>query len=520
MNMHDSERMAEVLSAAGYKAESNPELADVVLLNTCSVREKAEQKLRSEVGRLGVLKRKRPDLVIGVAGCVAQQEGERLVKSLPQIDLVIGPDNIPELPNLLAATQTGAPPQVRTVFDYDAPQFLAANPSLTKGDGVAKFGNPCAFVTTMKGCDERCTFCIVPYTRGSERYRPSAEVISEIAGLVEGGVREVTLLGQTVDSYRDPSGELAPAKWAGDGIRRWGRRNLRPEDETEFPALLRAIADSVPGLVRLRYTSPHPRHLTPALVAAHEELPILAKHVHMPVQSGSDVVLKRMGRRYSRAEYLERLGMLRETVPGLTLSSDVIVGFPGETAEQFEETLSLVREVGFVGVFGFKYSPRPFTPALNLEDDVPEAEKSRRLTALLDLTEEIRSRHLATLVGQTCQVLVEGTSKSGAYTGRTERNEIVHFGCTDDPTGELLTVRVERALRHSLVGRVLDERRAVDFDVAKERAAVAGCGSEPDHHHGASHEHGAGHHHNHGNAVQQPKASPVVGGRVSLPVLG
>ncbi len=506
MNMHDSERMAEVLSAAGYVAEANPEVADVVLLNTCSVREKAEQKLRSEVGRLGVLKRKRPELVIGVAGCVAQQEGERLVKSLPQIDLVIGPDNIAELPTLLAATQTGAPPQVRTVFDYDTPQFLAANPSLGKVAGQRKAGNPCAFVTTMKGCDERCTFCIVPYTRGSERYRPSGEVIDEIARLVDSGVREVTLLGQTVDSYRDPSERLAPAKWAGDGIRRWGRRSLRPEDETEFPALLRAIATAVPGLQRLRYTSPHPRHLTPALVAAHEELEILAKHVHMPVQSGSDAVLKRMGRRYSRAEYLERLGLLRETVPGLTLSSDVIVGFPGETDEQFEETLSLVREVGFVGIFGFKYSPRPYTPALNLGDDVSEDEKGRRLAALLDLSEEIRSRHLASLVGAECKVLVEGTSKSGAYTGRTERNEIVHFGCQDDPTGELLTLRVERALRHSLVGRVLDENRAVDFDVAREQSAAASCGSDHDAHASAH--------------AAAERTRPAPGGRVLLPVLG
>src|SRR5690606_15884944 len=203
--MHDSERMAGVLKAAGYRAELDPEQADVVLLNTCSVREKAEQKLRSEVGRLGVLKRRRPELLIGVAGCVSQQEGERLVKSLPQIDLVIGPDNIPELPTLLASTQTGAPPQVRTVFDYDAPQFLAANPT-SKATGGAT--NPCAYVTTMKGCDERCTFCIVPYTRGSERYRASSEVIAEVARLVDSGVREVTLLGQTVDSYRDPSGQL------------------------------------------------------------------------------------------------------------------------------------------------------------------------------------------------------------------------------------------------------------------------------------------------------------------------
>lgn len=475
MNMHDSERMAEVLSAAGYVPESNPEAADVVLLNTCSVREKAEQKLRSEVGRLGVLKRKRPELVIGVAGCVAQQEGERLIKSLPQIDLVIGPDNIPELPSLLASAQTGAPPQVRTVFDYDAPQFLGATVAPTRSPSAGAAVNPCAYVTTMKGCDERCTFCIVPFTRGSERYRPSREVIDEITRLVDGGVREVTLLGQTVDSYRDPSAQLPAAKAAGDGIRRWGRRSASPEDETEFPALLRAIVAAVPGLRRLRYTSPHPRHLTPALVAAHEDLDVLCKHVHMPVQSGSDVVLKRMGRRYTRGEYLERLGMLREAVPGLTLSTDIIVGFPGETNEQFEETLSLVREVGFVGLFAFKYSPRPYTPALNLEDDVPESEKSRRLTELLALSELIRSNHLASVVGQECTVLVEGKSKSGAYTGRTERNEIVHFGCSDDPTGEVLPLRIERALRHSLVGHLLDESRAMDFEVARARVGASSC---------------------------------------------
>jgi tRNA-2-methylthio-N6-dimethylallyladenosine synthase len=506
MNMHDSERMAEVLSAAGYESEANPELADVVLLNTCSVREKAEQKLRSEVGRLGVLKRKRPELVIGVAGCVAQQEGERLIKSLPQIDLVIGPDNIPELPTLLADAQAGAPPRARTVFDYDAPQFLAAHTQAHAG-GETRRNSPCAFVTTMKGCDERCTFCIVPYTRGSERYRPSGEVLDEIARLVASGVREVTLLGQTVDSYRDPSGQLPAAKAAGDGIRRWGRRSLRPEDETEFPALLRAIVEHVPGLARLRYTSPHPRHLTPALVAAHEELPVLCKHVHMPVQSGSDAVLKRMGRRYSRGEYLERLAMLREAVPGLTLSTDIIVGFPGETAEQFEETLSLVREVGFVGVYAFKYSPRPYTPALNLGDDIPEEEKSRRLAALLDLSEEIRSRHLESLVGQECTVLVEGTSKSGAYTGRTERNEIVHFGCVDNPTGELVRLRIQRALRHSLVGQLVDEVRAVDFDVARERAAEVSCGASSHSHEPHPHEH-------------PPTAAPKRdGNRVALPVV-
>ncbi len=457
MNVHDSERIGEVLRGQGYVEGDDVRDADLVVVNTCSVREKAEQKLRSEVGRLGVLKRDRPELTIVVAGCVAQQEGKRLLRNLPQIDVVVGPDNISELPELLHAAGGGAPATVRTVFDHDRPAFLAAAPhsSSTKAS---------AFVTTMKGCDERCTFCIVPYTRGAERYRPSSEIIDEIQRWVDVGVREVTLLGQTVDSYRDPSAQLRAAPLAGEGVVRWGRRTLDPNDETEFPALLRAIAERVPGLARLRYTSPHPRHLTPALVAAHSELELLAKHVHMPVQSGSDAVLKRMGRRYTRAEYLERTQLLLETVPGLTLSTDIIVGFPGESAEQFEETLSLVSELGFVGVFGFKYSQRPYTPALKFPDDVSEEAKSERLTRLLDLSEQIRGRHLQTLVGSEAQVLVEGRSKTGAFTGRTLRNEIVHFGAKGDPTGELLDLRIERALKHSLVGELMDPQRRVSYE--------------------------------------------------------
>ncbi len=459
MNVHDSERIGEVLRAAGYEVHDDPKQADLVVLNTCSVREKAEQKLRSEVGRLGVLKRQRPDLTIAVAGCVAQQEGERLTRSMPQIDVVIGPDNIRELPELARAAHAGSPAQVRTVFDYDRPSFLSANP-----EPAAK--SVSTFVTTMKGCDERCTFCIVPTTRGSERYRRSSEILSEVEKLVANGTREITLLGQTVDSYRDPESALPLAPRAGEGVVRWGRRRLDPRDETEFPALLRAIAGRVPELARLRYTSPHPRHLTPALVEAHQELRVLPRHVHMPVQSGNDVVLKRMGRRYSREEYVERTDLLRQSVPGLTLSTDIIVGFPGETQEQFEDTLSLVEEMGFIGVFGFKYSPRPGTSALNLGDDVPETEKSARLTALLDLAEEIRRRHLQTLVGSTQSVLVEGKSKTGAYTGRTERNEIVHFGCQDDPTGELVELRIERALKHSLIAAFVDPARRVPYEDA------------------------------------------------------
>ncbi len=443
MNAHDSDRMEEVLRANGWSPvdETAAEKeVDLIVLNTCSVREKAEQKLRSEVGKLAPLKEKNPGLVIAVAGCVAQQEGEKLLARVPHLDLVLGPDNIPELPALALEQMAGAPPRARTVFDLDAPRFLAAAPR----PGEAPVS---AYVTTMKGCDERCSFCIVPYTRGPERYRPSAEIVEEVARWVSAGAREVTLLGQTVDSYRDAA--LPPPE-------------SDDPDESQFPALLRAIA-GVPGLVRLRYTSPHPRHLTPSLVRAHAELDILARHVHMPVQSGSDRMLKRMIRRYRRAEYVERVSRLRSARPGLTLSTDVIVGFPGETEEDFAQTLSLVAEVGFVGLFGFKYSPRPFTPALKLEDDVSEDEKSERLARLFEAAEAQTRAHLATLVGTKQSVLVEGPSKApGLVEGRTKRNEIVHVELPEavgsaSVLGELLEVDVVRANKHSLFARATEE---------------------------------------------------------------
>jgi tRNA-2-methylthio-N6-dimethylallyladenosine synthase len=449
MNVHDSERMHEVLGAAGYEEAAEPAAAGVIVLNTCSVREKAEQKLLSELGRLAKLKRARKDLVIVVAGCVAQQEGERLLKHARGVDLVIGPDNIAELPRLLGEVAHGAPPMARTVFDLDGPTFLSAT---SVGAGAVT-----SFVTTMKGCDERCSFCIVPTTRGPERYRPSGEVVAEIAALVSRGVREVTLLGQTVNSYRDPSGALVPARGASRGS----------EDESEFAALLRAIAAAVPGLARLRYTSPHPRHLTPSLVRAHAELAVLPRHVHLPVQSGSDRVLRRMIRRYTAAEYAARVAALRAAVPGVTLSTDVIVGFPGETEEDFAATLRLIEEVSMVGVFGFKYSVRPHTPANRLGDDVPESVKSERLARLFELSDAQIGRHLAALVGTSQHVLLEGPAKrsagpSGAvastFTGRTARNEIVHVedASAEGLVGEIVTVRIARALKHSLCGE-LDE---------------------------------------------------------------
>lgn len=439
MNVHDSERMHDVLRGAGYEETTDVSAADIIVLNTCSVREKAEQKLRSEVGRLNKLKRQKPELLLVVAGCVAQQEGEALLKQMRAIDLVVGPDNIAEIPGLIAELSLGGPPLARTVFDVEAPRFLKA-----EGDAARA---PSSFVTIMKGCDERCSFCIVPHTRGPERYRPSHEIVDEISRLVEQGAREVVLLGQTVNSFRDPKGALSPAKGA----------RLDDPDESEFAALIRRIADEVPALRRLRYTSPHPRHLTTSLMLAHQELPVLARHVHMPVQSGSDRMLKRMIRRYTRAEYVERIAALRRLVPDLTVSTDVIVGFPGETEADFEETLSLVREVGFVGLFGFKYSPRPYTPALKLGDDVPEAVKSERLARLFEASEAQMGAHLESMVGRTLSVLIEGRDKSQGtrWSGRSERNEIVHIEGAPgiDYGGALMHVEIVRANRHSLEGR-------------------------------------------------------------------
>ncbi|MBM4374661.1 MAG: tRNA (N6-isopentenyl adenosine(37)-C2)-methylthiotransferase MiaB [Deltaproteobacteria bacterium] len=446
MNQHDSERMEEVLRGGGATAVAADD-ADVVILNTCSVREKAEQKLRSEVGRWAKVKRERPDLLIVVAGCMAQQEGRSILAEMPSVDLVLGPDNIAELPGLLAELRMGSPPLVRTEFDLDAPRFLTAPTTLGE--------RPTAFVTTMKGCNERCTFCVVPNTRGPERYRSSAELIAEIADLVSRGVREVTLLGQTVNSYRDPRGALPRAPEADPG----------DPDESEFAALLRAIAAEVPGLVRLRYTSPHPRHLTPSLIAAHRDLAIMPHHVHLPVQSGSDRMLKRMLRRYRRDEFLARVASLRAAVPEATISTDIIVGFPGETEADFEETLSLIEAVGFVGVFGFKYSVRPNTPAERLPDDVPEAEKSRRLARVFDVSERLVREHLAQQLGKTLRVLVEGPSKAREEnaTGRSERNEIVHIedaARVRSRVGEVVEVTVVEAYKHSLLGRMTEAELA------------------------------------------------------------
>ncbi len=434
---------------AGYSSVGTVDAADVVILNTCSVRDKAEQKLRSEVGRLGIRKRQGHPRTIVVAGCVGQQEGRGLLRSYSDIDLVIGPDNIAELPGLLEELALGGLPRAVTRFDEAEPRFLPIRPNLT---GAAS----ATYVTIMKGCNERCSFCIVPTTRGTERYRPSADILDEIEQLVASGTREVTLLGQTVNSYRDPTGALT--KPSASEQESWSHtaRTQSVDDLSEFPGLLRAIAARNPDLKRLRYMSPHPRHLTRALVAAHRDLPVLCRHVHLPVQSGSNRVLKRMIRRYTVEEFTERAQALRQAVPGLTLSTDIIVGFPGETREDFAATLSLVQRMQFVGLFGFKYSERPGTPALRLVNDVDEGESSARLSQLFAVNDAHRQSYLAGLVGSRQTVLVEGRGTDGAYTGRTERNEIVHFACRRDVTGQLIDVTIRQAFKNSLAAEAND----------------------------------------------------------------
>lgn len=443
MNVHDSRRMEEVLVESGWEATEALEEATLIILNTCSVREKAEQKLLSEVGKLKGHKEK--GAWIAVAGCVAQQEGDRLLKKVPHIDLVLGPDNIIELPQLIAELELGGGRKSRTVFDLDEPRFLNAMPRSPEWGGKKEV---CSFVTVMKGCDERCTFCIVPTTRGPERYRPKHEIVEEIKGMVAGGVCEVTLLGQTVNSWYEPGSE---------------------EKESQFAELLFSIAEEVPDLLRLRYTSPHPRHLTERLMEAHASIPMLARHIHMPVQSGSDRVLKRMLRRYTRELYIERLLSLKSKVPGLTVSTDVIVGFPGETEADFEETLTLIQAVEITALFGFKYSERPGTPALKLPNDVSEEEKDKRLARLFEVAAALQEKQLQKLVGTTTQVLIENVSKTQGpsrstgqsgfdpnlqrvFSGRSERHEIVHipFSKTVDPRGKMVEVQIKAANKLSV----------------------------------------------------------------------
>ena len=432
MNEYDSARIAELLRQEGYERTEDADAADVVLINTCSVREKAEAKVASTAGQFRDWKRQ-GGRVLAISGCVAQQEGAKLLRRVPLADLTFGPDQIANVGALLRKVQEQRHRySVTEVVEVEQYSFLHADPR--PGEVSAT-----ALVTIQKGCDNHCAFCIVPATRGREVSRPGDEVVAEVARFVGLGAREVTLIGQNVNSYH----------------------GLGSPDGDDFAALL-ALVDAVPGLLRLRYTTSHPKDLTRKVADAFRELPRLCPWLHLPVQAGSSRTLKRMVRGYTREEYLRQVDYLRRLCPDISLSTDIIVGYPGETDEEFAETMSLLAEVQYDSIYSFEYSERPNTPALKLlqKDDVPPAVKHERLLRLQAQQRGITARRLARFVGRVEEVLVEGPSRfdPGHACGRTRGNQMVNFPlppgiCASTLVGQLLEVGIEEARTNTLFGR-------------------------------------------------------------------
>jgi tRNA-2-methylthio-N6-dimethylallyladenosine synthase len=427
MNRYESERIAGILAGLGYEITGQTRGADLILLNTCSIRDKAEQKVYSQLGQLKWLKRDNPDLVVGVCGCVAQQEGEAILQRAPHVDLVFGPQNIPKLPALLTAVQT----RRHQISD------LADNPLWDEQVVPLRRDNPYqAWVTVMQGCDKFCTFCVVPYTRGREQSRPTAAIVDEVRGLATQGYKEVTLLGQNIDSY--------------------GKRSPEGKDLADLLEMLNPID----GIERIRFITSHPRDFSEKLMHTVGTLDKVCEYVHLPVQSGSTATLKRMHRGYSRDDYLAQVQRIRALVPDVALSTDVIVGFPGESDEDFTHTLALVQAVEFDSMYLFKYSPRPGTRAALFDDQVSEVVKSERFNTLLTLQEAIQLRRNRARIGRCEEVLVEGASKKGSaqLTGRTRQNRPVNFVGHPSLTGSLVTVCIEQGGVHSLEGKVCTDR--------------------------------------------------------------
>jgi tRNA-2-methylthio-N6-dimethylallyladenosine synthase len=440
MNVHDSERMAGLLEQAGFEAAEEAADADVVVINTCSVRERAEEKLYTRLGELRMLAAEQGhDPIVAVAGCVAQQEGEAIFKrSAGVADLVVGTQQIRRLPMLVEqasgrrAAGAGSGSAAGAVPD----RLVALDPyeDVTWPLGVTRRADPVkAYVTIIEGCNEFCSFCVVPYTRGHERMRPKADILAEVGEAAATGHREVQLLGQIVNHYAAPD-----------------------DPSCDFSALLEAVHE-VEGIARIRFASPHPRHVTRRFLETMARLPKICRHLHLPVQSGSTRVLEWMRRRYSRERYLDLVGEIRGMLPDAALSTDMIVGFPGETAADFDDTLSLTAAVRYHSMFSFKYSPRPNTLAdKRLADDVGEAEKTRRIVALQALQREIQSSLNDALVGRTVDVLVDAASRrrETEVSGRTSTNVVVNLPGPASSIGRTLPVRVERAGPHSVWGRI------------------------------------------------------------------
>ena len=456
MNVYDSERIAGVLAPLNYKKVKNIKNADLIIVNTCAIREKAEQKVYSFLGRLNQMKVRRPELVIGVGGCVAQQQGGKIFDRAPYVDIVFGTHAVTRLPDLMAKIENGH----RRVVDIDSliePESMERIRKINSGESVSRF------VTIMQGCDNFCTYCVVPYVRGREKSRSPESIITEINDLVADGVREVTLLGQNVNSYGKKEGLCS------------------------FPELLEKV-NRVPGLFRIRFTTSHPKDLSTDLCRSFRDLSKLCRHIHLPVQSGSNVILEKMNRQYTREAYLEKVAELRHYRPDIAITSDFIVGFPGESSEDFAQTIDLIRVVKFDGLFAFKYSDRPEAPASRYKSKLIDEEKNKRLQILLDVQDRMTLHKNEALVGTEQIVLVEGlgkrnprsvngtrefTDKKTQYYGRTTTNRIVNFEHRDLPaqmseylTGRLVRVRIEKAYAHSLWG--------IPLAVEKSPAAVKG----------------------------------------------
>ena len=422
MNVYDSTRMGAALAAAGYVQAERAEDADLVILNTCHIREKAAEKVYSEIGRLRALKQARPGMQIAVAGCVAQAEGAEIVARAPVVDLVVGPQSYHRLPAMAARAGAEGLAQIDTDFPQED-KFDHLPP-------VATGRAPTAFLTVQEGCDKFCAFCVVPYTRGAEVSRPATRVLEEARRLAAQGVREVTLLGQNVNAYHG----------AGPDGRDWG-----------LGRLIRALAE-VEGLARLRYTTSHPNDMDDDLIAAHAEVPALMPYLHLPVQSGSDRVLRAMNRRHTAESYLRLIGCIRAARPDIALSGDFITGFPGETEADFEETLALVREARYAQAYSFKYSPRPGTPAAGAAQ-VPEAAKAERLARLQTLLAEQQAAFNADQVGRTLPVLIEKPGRhDGQMVGRSPYLQAVHLDCPAEAKGRILDVAITGAGPNSLSG--------------------------------------------------------------------
>ena len=426
MNEYDSDKMADVMHAAeGYEPTQDPEQADLILFNTCSVREKAQEKVFSDLGRVKHLKKK--GVLIGVGGCVASQEGAAIIERAPYVDVVVGPQTLHRLPQLLEQRAREQRPQVDISF-----------PEIEKFDNLppARVEGASAFVSIMEGCSKYCSYCVVPYTRGEEVSRPFEDVLTEIAGLADQGVKEVTLLGQNVNAYRGKMGGTA--------------------EIADFALLIEYVAE-IPGIARIRYTTSHPNEFTQRLVDVYAKVPQLVSHLHLPVQHGSDRILMAMKRNYTAMEYKSTIRKLRAVRPQISLSSDFIVGFPGETEQVFAKLMKLVEDVGYDASFSFIFSPRPGTPAANLADDTPHEVKLKRLQHLQAVLEDNVRRISASRVGTVQRILVEGPSRKDAneLMGRTECNRIVNFAGPARLVGQMVDVTITQALPHSLRGEVV-----------------------------------------------------------------